>query len=191
MRLYLTVLFFHVGSALVLAAALGVDWMLLVRLRKASSACDAQSWLGMWAAVPWAASLSLLVLLLTGGYMVGRFGQWSLAWPKAALVTLVLIGAVGGISSKRMRAARRACGAEPPGDSGCLRLLRSPILKISVNTRIALLFAAVLLMTMTPRLYASSAIVVGGVLLGFLVSLPRLSRQNSREAVDEARESRA
>jgi hypothetical protein len=189
MSLYLTILFIHVGSALVLAAALGVDWMLLVLLRRASSVQDAHSWLEMWTAVSWVASLSLLVLLVTGGYMVGRFGQWPLAWPKAALVALVLIGAFGGISSKRMRAARKACGAAVGmGDSECLRLLRNPILKISVNTRIALLFAAVLLMTMTPGIYASSAI-AGGVLVGVLVSLIGSSPKTSPKAVEAGRQS--
>lgn len=191
MTSYLTNLFFHVGSALVLAAALGVDWMLLFRLRKASSAQEAQSWLGIWGVVPWMASLSLLALLLTGGYMVGRFGQWSLAWPKAALVALVLIGALGGIAGKRMRAARRACRAAAPDDVECLRLLRSPILKISVNMRIVLLFVAVLLMTMTPGLYASSAIVLAGVLLGFLVSLIGRSERISPQTVEADPGSRA
>jgi len=184
------VLFFHVGSALVLAAALGMDWLLLFRLRKAANAQDAESWLGAWKGVPWTASLSLLVLLLTGGYLVGRLGQWTLAWPKAALVALVLIGALAGITSKRMRLARRAC-VKSEGDSECLRRVRTPILTFSVNMRIGLLFAAVLLMTATPGLYASWGIVVGGVLLGFLVSLAGSARRTSPQAVEAGRESKA
>lgn len=184
MSSYSVILFFHVGSALTLAAALGVDWMLLAHLRNASSAHDTESLFAMWKLVPWTASLSLLVLLLTGGYLTGRLAQWPFAWPKAALVALVLIGALGGITSKRMRLARKALSGGAASDSGCLGRLRDPMLKVSVNVRIALLFAAVLLMTMMPRLYASSAIVAGGVLLGFLVSLIGPSLGTSARAAE-------
>lgn len=188
MNSYSVVLFVHVASALVVAAALGMEWLLLFRLRRASGASDAESWLGAWKAVPWTASLSLLVLLLTGGYLVGRLGQWALAWPKAALVALVLIGALGGVTSKRMRLARKAYGAD---HSECLRPLRAPILKFSLNMRIGLLFAAVLLMTATPRLYASWGIVAAGLVLGFLVSLGGSARRSLSQAVEAGRESRA
>jgi hypothetical protein len=188
MSLYSIVLFFHVGSALVLAAALGMEGMVLGRLRRVTSAREAEPWFGAWA--PWTAGLSLLVLLLTGGYLTGRLAQWALAWPKAALVALVLIGAFGGITSKRMRLARKACSTGEQGDSECLRRLRDPLLKISVNMKIALLFAAVLLMTTNPGLYASWGIVAGGVLVGFLVSLPGISRGAPGHVLEAKRESR-
>lgn len=187
---YSVILFFHVGSALVLAAALVVEGMVLGRLRKVTSARDAEPWFGMWKTVPWTASLSLLVLLLTGGYLTGVLGQWPLAWPKAALVALVLIGAFGGITSKRMRLARKACSGSKQSDTECLRRMKDPLLKVSVNVKIALLFAAVLLMTTTPGLYASSGIVAGGALVGFLVSLPGLSRRTPQRALETGRESR-
>ena len=189
MTLYSIILFLHVGSALVLAAALGVEGMLLARLRRTTSARDAEPWLGMWRMVPWSASLSLLVLLLTGGYLAGVLGQWPLAWPKVALVALVLIGALGGITGKRMRLARKACSAGDGSDSECFRRLQDPLLKIAVSMKTALLFVAVLLMTATPGLYASSGIVAGGLLVGFLVSLPGLSRGAPRHAVEAKRES--
>lgn len=178
MSAYSVILFFHVASALVLAAALGIEWILVKRLRSVKSARDAEPWLGMWKA--WTASLSLLVLLLTGGYLAGVLKQWPLAWPKVALVALVLIGAFGGITSKRARLARKACSAG--ADSECLRQLQDSLLKISVNVKIGLLFATVLLMTATPGLYASSGIVAGGLLAGFLVSLPGSSRRPARNA---------
>ena len=189
MTSYSIVLFFHVGSALVLAAALGMDWMLLARLRRVASAREAEPWLAVWKRVPWTASLSLLVLLLTGGYLTGVLGQWPLAWPKAALVALLLIGAFGGITSKRMRLARKACGAGEQSDSECLRRLHDPLLKISVSVKIVLLFAAVLLMTTTPGLYASSGIVAGGVLVGFLVSMMGSSQKGTQRTLEAERKS--
>lgn len=187
MTAYSIILFFHVASALVLAAVLGVEWMLLMRLQRTTSAREAEPWLVTWKKVPWAASLSLLVLLLTGGYLAGVLAQWPLAWPKVALVALVLIGAFGGITSKRMRMARKACSEG--SDAECLRRLRHPLLKISVNTKIALLFAAVLLMTATPGLYASSAIVAVGVLLGFLASMIGASKRVAQRTLEAERKS--
>jgi len=191
MTSYSIILFFHVGSAFVLAAALGMDWMLLTRLRRATSAREAEPSLAMWKAVPWMASLSLLVLLLTGGYLTGVLGQWPLGWPKVALVALVLIGAFGGITSKRMRLARKACGAGGGSDSECLRRMRDPMLSLSVNMRIALLFATVLLMTATPGLYMSSGIVAGGLVVGFLVSPTGSSGRMPQQAIEAKRESGA
>jgi len=49
--------------------------------------------------------------------------------------------------------------------------LQDPILKVSLGTRIALLFAAVLLMNAQPALWESLAIVVGSLALGSIAAL--------------------
>ena len=88
---------------------------------------------------------------------------WTLAWPKVAFATLILIGALRAITGKRMRALRRA---NVPDSSEFFRRLEDPILKISLSVRIALVFAAVLLMNAKPQLRESLSIVGAAVVLG-------------------------
>jgi hypothetical protein len=95
MMLYSVVLFLHVGAALVLASALSIDALLLFQLRRATSSSGTKSWLDLWSAVSWMAGGSGFVLLLSGGYLADRMSAWTLAWPKVALATSILIGALG------------------------------------------------------------------------------------------------
>jgi len=75
--------------------------------------------------------------------LADRMSAWTLAWPKVALAVLILIGILGAVTSRRIRALRRASAAH---ESEFFRRREDPILKISLSFRIALVFAAVLLM---------------------------------------------
>jgi hypothetical protein len=161
--LYSVVLFLHVGAALVLASALSIDALLMFQVRRATSPNGTKSWLDLWSAVSWMAGGSGFVLLLSGGYLADRMSAWTLAWPKVALATLILIGALGATTSKRMRALRRANALD---QAEFFRQLDNPLLKISLSIRIALVFAAVLLMNAKPQLRESLGIVGGFVLIG-------------------------
>jgi hypothetical protein len=92
MTLYSLVLFLHVGAALALASALSIDALILFQLRRATSPAGAHLWLDLWPVVPWTASGSGLFLLFSGGYLADRMSAWTLAWPKMAFATLILIG---------------------------------------------------------------------------------------------------
>jgi hypothetical protein len=81
---------------------------------------------------------------------------------------LILIGPLGAITGKRMRAIRAACAANKPNESDLLGKLRDPSLKFSMNIRIALVLGIVLLMTAKPELRESLGVVVSSVFLGFV-----------------------
>jgi len=163
MTLYSLVLFLHVGAALALASALSIDALILFQLRRATSLTRANLWLELWPAVPWIAVGSGVLLLLSGGYLADRMSAWTLAWPKVALAVLILIGILGAVTSRRIRALRRASA---PDESEFFRRREDPILKISLSVRIALVFAAVLLMNAKPQLQESLSIVGAAVVLG-------------------------
>ena len=163
MTVYSLVLFLHVGAALALASVLSIDALILFQLRRATSPTRANLWLELWPAVPWIASGSGLLLFLSGGYLADRMSAWTLAWPKAALAVLILIGILGAVTSRRIRGLRRASAAD---ESEFFRRREDPILKISLSVRIALVFAAVLLMNAKPQLRESLSIVGAAVVLG-------------------------
>jgi hypothetical protein len=188
MTLYSLVLFLHVGAALALAAALSIDALIMVQLRRAATPSAAHPWLNLWAAVPRVAGSSGLVLLLSGGYLTDRMSAWSLAWPTVALAALILIGILGAITGKRMSALRRICAIEKTNESECVSRLQDPILKVSLSLRIVLLFAAVLLMNTKPGLGESFGIVTGSVILGLISAflIPNRGFALSTPRADEA-----
>jgi hypothetical protein len=171
MTLYLLALFLHVGSALALASALSIDGLILFQLRRVTTAAAAHPWLNLWSGVPRIAGASGFLLLLSGAYLTHRMSMWTLAWPKIALATLILIAVLGAITGKRMRALRQVCAPGEAGEFECARRLQDPILKVSLGTRIALLFVAVLLMNAQPAFWESLAIVVGSLPLGSIAAL--------------------
>src|SRR5260370_37303043 len=163
------VLFLHVGAALALASVLSIDALILFQLRRATSPTRANLWLELWPEVPWIGGGSGVLLLLSGGYLADRMSAWTLAWPKVALAVLILIGILGAVTSRRIRGLRRASAAD---ESEFFTRREDPILKISLSVRIALVFAAVLLMNAKPQLRDSLSIVGAAVVLRMAVALP-------------------
>jgi hypothetical protein len=95
MTLYSAILYVHVLATLVLFAALSFEGLMLYHLRRASGLADARRWIDAVPGLRLMTSGSLLVSLPSGGYLTDRISEWSLAWPKMALVVLVLVGVFG------------------------------------------------------------------------------------------------
>jgi hypothetical protein len=169
MTLYSLVLFLHVASALALAAGLTIDALVLFQLRTGPPTAT-QTWLKLWSAVPRIAGTSGLLLLFSGGYLTHPMSAWSVAWPKVALAALILLGISGGIAGRRMNALRGICSTGPGGEAECVKRLDDPMLTVSLCTRTALLFAAVLLMNTKPDLWQSLGVIGGAVVLGLVVA---------------------
>lgn len=75
---------------------------------------------------------------------------WTLPWPRVALAALILIGILGGITSRQMSALRRVLASTQAGKCEGVQGLQDAMLRVSLSVRIALLFAAVLLMNAKP-----------------------------------------
>jgi hypothetical protein len=171
MTLYSLALFLHVGSALALASALSIDGFILFQLRRVTTAAAAHPWLNLWFVVPPIAGGSGFLLLLSGAYLTHRMSVWTLAWPKIALATLIVIAVLGVITGKRMRTLRQVCASGEAAEVEHARCLQDPMLKVSLGMRIALLFAAVLLMNTQPGFWESLAIFGGSLLLGSIAAV--------------------
>jgi hypothetical protein len=171
MTLYSVVLFVHIVSTLGVFAALSLEAVGLVHLRRATTASDARLWMEFAPGLPAFAIGSLVFLLLSGIFMTAQMAGWSLAWPRVAMGALILIGPLGAVSGRRMRAIRLACVANKPNESDLLGKLRDPFLKYSMNLRIALVLGIVLLMTAKPELRESFGIVVSSIFLGLVSTI--------------------
>jgi hypothetical protein len=165
---YSAVLFVHVASAFGVVAALSLAAVTLARLRRASTVSEARLWIEFAPGVPALAIGSLVFLLLSGIYMTVQMGGWTLAWPKVALGALILIGPLGAVTGRRLRAIQIACATSTPNESELFAKLRDPFLVFSMNMRIALVLGILLLMTAKPELRQSLGIVVSSIFLGLV-----------------------
>jgi hypothetical protein len=188
MTLYTVVLFVHVVSALGVFAALSLEAVGLVHLRRATTANEARLWIEFAPGLPALAIGALVLLLLSGIFMTAQMAGWALAWPRVAMGALILIGPLGAITGRRMRAIRGACAANHPNEADLLGKLRDPFLKHSMNIRIALVLGIVLLMTAKPELRESLGVVVSAILLGFVSTVFRRRDSASPIARAESRQ---
>jgi hypothetical protein len=171
MTLYSVVLFVHVASAFGIAAALSLAAVTLARLRRATTVGEVCLWIEFAPGVPALAIVALVFLLLSGIYMTAQMGGWSLAWPKVALGALILIGPLGAIPARRLRAIQVSCAASRPNESEILAKLRDPFLVFSMNMRIALVLGILLLMTAKPEMRQSLGVIVSSILLGLVATV--------------------
>ena len=144
----------HVASAFAIAAALSLAAVTLARLRRATTVSEARLWVEFAPRVPALAIIALVFLLLSGIYITAQMGGWTLAWPKVALGALILIGPLGAVTGRRLRAIQIACATNAPNESDIFAKLRDPFLVFSMNMRIALVLGVLLLMTAKPELRA-------------------------------------
>jgi hypothetical protein len=186
MTFFNLVLFLHVASGLLLFAALVFEAIALNRMRRAVTAEDARRWFDV---APWRATViigSAGVLFLTGGYMASQLSAWIVGWPRVAAMSLGLMGGIGRLTGRRLRAIERTSVSGDQSKEELLTRLRDPLLKISISFRIAMVLGITFLMVTTPDLLVSA--VVMAIFAGLGLSWGFLSSRTSTAAAMPASE---
>ena len=179
--------FLHVVSALGLTAAFGAEALGLAGLRRARSADEALLWLRSrrWVLLIGPASIGLV--LATGIYMT--VAEWGAdAWILVSLVSLVALAAIGGVltgvpMARVTPAVERASGPLP---EELRHDLRSPLLTVSLLTRIAITVGIVFLMVQKPALLISLVTIVLAAGIGVASGLISGTRAPSASATGTA-----
>jgi len=133
MNSYSIALFLHIAGALGLFMALGLEWVSLHRLRRATSVEQVREWLNISTGMGRVGMVSMLVTLGSGFYMMATV--WGgVAWIGVTLGALVLLVIVTvALTRRRMAAIQRAVAAEDGGASaGLHQLLQQPALWIVI-----------------------------------------------------------
>ncbi|HVX39792.1 MAG TPA: hypothetical protein VHB25_09485 [Gemmatimonadaceae bacterium] len=122
---------------------------------------------------------ALLVLILSGGYMVSAGGMWSwsFAWVRAALTGAVLIGICGGMIGGRARkdAAKLVEAARANASSHIIPPLDRVVDALAwCNTATAIAVASI--MTIKPGLTGCVAFLVAGYVVGLSIGLKPAKR---------------
>ncbi len=171
MTAYSIALFVHVTGAIGYFVALGLEWTGLRQIRSTVSAPQAREWLGRLANVRKLAFASMLSAVITGIYMMQTWGglPWAIV-TVGALGLLILLTAV--VAGPRMAALGRALGSEQPEPHAFQNLASHPLLRISLQTRVAIALGIVFLKSAKPDLSGSLIVVGAAVLLGLGSALP-------------------
>ena len=100
-----------------------------------------------------------------------------MAWIQVSLGTMVLIGLLGGIAGRRMRAMRQIAANSSTSLDAYQRLVTDAALQIPIHMRFAAVLAIVLLMVARPNLKASLVIISAAFATGLLVSVATWRRR--------------
>lgn len=171
MTLYSIVVFLHVVAMLGVFVALGTEWLLLSNIWFATDAAGARALIRASARLPVVGLSSCVFVLLTGIYLSTEAKAWSMPWIQVSLGAIVVMGFLGGISGRRMRAMRKTAASECHASLDTYRRSAADaVLQIAIRVRFATGLAIVLLMVlrcdMTASLSVMGAAFASGVLWG-------------------------
>ncbi len=174
MSIYNIFLFFHVSSAIGYFISSGV-WLLgLSVLRRAQRVEQVRTIASLIAQSGPVSGISLLLLLVTGFYMMASAWKFTLGWIAVGFVSLVLIALCGAVLVEpRRRAFNRLAQETPDGPipETLERLIHDPVLRTVVQTLAILLLGIVFLMTTKPALIGSLVVMAVALALGLVSSL--------------------
>lgn len=176
MNLYTAILFVHAIAVLVLTAALTLEAWILLQLRRSQRPSDAQLWIRTMQPIAIAAITSLVVIYVTGAWLTESLHSWAFAWPRLAVLEIVLFALLGAFSGRRLRAIRRRFTSEQMNLSEWTALTRSLSLKVSLSTRIWIVMGTILLTAAKPNLRDSLLIVACSLIFGLLFSFISLGQ---------------
>ncbi len=173
MLVYHTVLLLHILAFATAAGAASLMHFSEHRRAHGATVGEVLQWHRVMGKIARAFPLALLVLILSGGYMVSAGGMWTwkLPWVQAALTGAVLIGAAGGMLGKRARgdAAKLIEAARANPSSTAIPPL-DPMVDTLAWCNTAAAVAVACIMTIKPAGIGCVAFLVAGYAIGLLIS---------------------
>ena len=173
MSFYSLLVFTHIAGAFFLFGGLLVEWVVVGFLRRNPDLAPFRAWSRVFALAPRLYGPALGVILLSGGYLGAQMSAWGQGWIRVSFVTLFVIGAIGGVTSRRFGAIRKLLGEASDSTAVILAAkLNDPVLIASVRVRIALVFGVVLLMVSKLPLEPSLIVISVAAAVGVVAALP-------------------
>src|ERR1017187_11045271 len=95
---YAAVLFVHAVAVLTLTAGIAIETWMLYQMRRTPSLYEARLWVGAVPGLNVTGIVSLAIVLVTGAYLTAHLSAWAFAWPKLAVVGVLLFALLGGLT---------------------------------------------------------------------------------------------
>ena len=183
MSIFSLALFFHIVGALGVSVALGLEWIGLSQIHRATVADEIRAILQVVNSTTRFGFISMLATVITGIYMVLAAVGW-VPWLLVVIGALVLVIALTrALTAPRMAAIGKAFAAEKGSVSQSFyNLLNDPMVWISIQTRVALILGIIFLKVTTPELGVSLLTIGVAIVLGIASALPRFRTALAHEA---------
>jgi Predicted integral membrane protein (DUF2269) len=168
---YNTVLFVHFLGMVGLFVGYGLEWAASSLLRRSTTSDQVRSWLRVYKLSLPISGPGLLLLIVSGGYLVSTTGKMKQGWISAALLGIVFALGIGFVFILPKIKALRA--ALPQGDAtlseSALGRVQDPMIVTLIRVRVILALGIVYLMTAKPEALSTSLfILLGAIVLGML-----------------------
>ena len=169
--IHLLLLFLHVASAMGIVAGLGIEGLTLVQFRATRTASDARVVLGNTRYAQRVMGVSLVTAIVTGVWLATAYWGWRGAWMGMALLTIVVMGVVGGFMTGRPTTRVLSAGGTGLGADEIVEVQGR--LSLSYVIRLGLFLGIVFLMTTKPTSGAIAfVVIVVAAAAGVLAGLP-------------------
>ncbi|HLO13330.1 MAG TPA: hypothetical protein VK206_00775 [Anaerolineales bacterium] len=170
-------LFLHIIGALGVSVALGLEWIGLSQIRRATVTEEISAILKVVKSTTRFGFVSMLSTVITGIYMVLAVLGW-VPWILVVIAALVLVIVLTRILTvPRMAAIGQTLAMEKGSVSQTLHnLMKDPILWISIQTRVAIVLGIIFIKIATPDLGGSLLTMGIAIVLGIASVLPMSRR---------------
>jgi hypothetical protein len=164
-------LFFHFLGLVALFVGYGLEWTGSSLLRRATTADQARTWLGVYRKSLMVSGPGLLVLIISGFYMASLTGAMRMPWMSASMLGVILALLIGFVLL--MPRFKKVKAALPDGSANlndaALARVRDPLIVTLIRTRFLLALGLVYLMTVKPEGFpVSMTVLLVSIVLGVL-----------------------
>lgn len=173
MNTFSIALFLHIVGALGVSVALGLEWIGLSQIRRATVPEEIRAILKVVKTTTRFGFVSMLSTVITGIYMVLAALGW-VPWILVVIAALVLVIVLTRVlTAPRMAAIGQALAMEKGSVSQAFHdLMKDPILWISIQTRVAIVLGIIFIKVATPELGGSLLTIGVAIVLGIASALP-------------------
>jgi len=166
--LYKVALFLHVIGALLLCAAIAIEWLCIINIRKADTIERIRESVFIYSTVRKMGDRAASLLLVPGIYMMVVVWH-NASWGVFGLFDLILIGLIGSmVTGRKMKKIAEIAKMENKHPDELGSLSRNNSLWFSIKMRTAIFLGVIFLMTAKPGLAGSIVTIIISIILGAL-----------------------
>ncbi|MFO7448420.1 MAG: hypothetical protein R6W90_18830 [Ignavibacteriaceae bacterium] len=160
-------LFIHIVGAITLYTAIGIEWVFIMNIKKASHISTVKQWFGIMSKMGKLHGPSWLAILSSGIYLSAAVWGFH-AWISVTLITIGIIMFFGAfVSGRILRNIGQSVAAADALTGEIRERLNNPVFVLSASIRTALAAQIILLMTIKPDLTGSLATLVLAFITGY------------------------
>ena len=160
----------HIVGVLMLFITQALQWLIMLRVRRAQTLAQARERLSFAGGVNRLTPVTLVLIIGAGVYMAAVGQLFTEPWLDVSLAAIVIMMALGmGVVGRRMGAVRRAiAGATAEGalSPETQARIADPKLWVTMQMAVAVALSIVYLMTTKPNLFVSIVAVIVALALG-------------------------